>query len=284
MKAIVFAYHDIGCVGLQALVDAGYDVQAVFTHTDSPGENTFFASVARLGAELNLPVLAPDDVNHPLWVDYIRDLQPDIIFSFYYRNLLSEEILALAPLGGFNLHGSLLPKYRGRAPVNWALLQGETRTGVTLHKMVKRADAGDIAGQLAVDIAADDTALTLHSKLSEAAGLLLSTVLPQLKSGTLAFTPQKESDASYFGRRTAADGEIYWHNPAQDIANLVRAVTEPYPGAFSYLGQRKLVVWRARAVKVDHDKQPGTVLSAEPLTIACGLDALEIIAVQGETG
>jgi len=284
MKAIVFAYHDIGCVGLQALVDAGFDVQAVFTHTDAPGENTFFASVARLGAELNLPVLAPDDVNHPLWVDYIRDLQPDIIFSFYYRNLLSEEILALAPLGGFNLHGSLLPKYRGRAPVNWALLQGETRTGVTLHKMVKRADAGDIAGQLAVDIAADDTALTLHSKLSEAAGLLLSTVLPQLKSGTLAFTPQKESDASYFGRRTAADGEIYWHNPAQDIANLVRAVTEPYPGAFSYLGQRKLVVWRARAVKVDHDKQPGTVLSAEPLTIACGLDALEIIAGQGETG
>ncbi len=284
MKAIVFAYHDIGCVGLQALVDAGFDVQAVFTHTDAPGENTFFASVARLGAELNLPVLAPDDVNHPLWVDYIRDLQPDIIFSFYYRHMLSDEILSLAPKGGFNLHGSLLPKYRGRAPVNWALLQGETRTGVTLHQMVKRPDAGDIAGQLAVDIAADDTALTLHAKLSEAAGLLLTTVLPELKAGTLALEPQNESDASYFGRRTAADGEIYWHKPAQEIANLVRAVTEPYPGAFSYLGQRKLVVWRARAVHVDHDKQPGTVLCAEPLTIACGLDALEIIAGQGESG
>lgn len=284
MKAIVFAYHDIGCVGLQALVDAGFDVQTVFTHTDAPGENTFFSSVARLGAELNLPVLAPDDVNHPLWVDHIRALQPDIIFSFYYRHMLSEEILALAPMGGFNLHGSLLPKYRGRAPVNWALLQGETRTGVTLHRMVKRADAGDIAGQLAVDITADDTALTLHAKLSEAAGQLLGTVLPKLKAGTLSLTPQQESEASYFGRRTAADGEIYWHKPAEEIANLVRAVTEPYPGAFSYLGQRKLVVWRAQAVKFEHDKQPGTVLSAEPLTVACGSDALEIIAGQGESG
>ena len=116
MKAIVFAYHDIGCAGLKALTEAGYDVQAVFTHTDDPGENNFFSSVARLGAELDLPVYAPEDVNHPLWVDRIRDLQPDVIFSFYYRHMLSDEILSLAPQGGFNLHGSLLPHYRGRAP------------------------------------------------------------------------------------------------------------------------------------------------------------------------
>lgn len=164
MKAIVFAYHDIGCVGLKALVEAGYDVQAVFTHTDSPDENNFFASVARTGAELNLPVYAPEDVNHPLWVNRIRELQPEVIFSFYYRNMLSEELLSLAPKGGFNLHGSLLPRYRGRAPVNWALLNGETETGVTLHKMVKRPDAGDIVAQQAVSIAAQDTALTLHGK------------------------------------------------------------------------------------------------------------------------
>jgi len=150
MKAIVFAYHDIGCVGLKALTDAGYDIAAVFTHTDDANENHFFSSVARTGAELGLPVYAPEDVNHPLWVDRIRDLKPDVIFSFYYRNLISDEILALAPQGGFNLHGSLLPRYRGRAPINWALLHGETSTGVTLHKMVARADAGDIAGQLSV--------------------------------------------------------------------------------------------------------------------------------------
>ncbi|MBU9809615.1 bifunctional UDP-4-amino-4-deoxy-L-arabinose formyltransferase/UDP-glucuronic acid oxidase ArnA [Rahnella sp. C60] len=284
MKAIVFAYHDIGCVGLQALVDAGYDVQAVFTHTDSPNENQFFSSVARQGAELDLPVYAPEDVNHPLWVDRIRALQPDIIFSFYYRNMLSEEILSLAPQGGFNLHGSLLPRYRGRAPVNWALLNGETETGVTLHKMVKRPDAGDIVGQRKVAITADDTALKLHAKVREAAKALLTDVLPEMKAGNLTLTPQDETQASYFGRRTAADGEIHWHKSATEINNLIRAVTEPYPGAFSYLGQRKLTVWRARPLTTQHDKQPGTVLSSDPLTIACGEGALEILAGQSENG
>ncbi|MBF7993132.1 bifunctional UDP-4-amino-4-deoxy-L-arabinose formyltransferase/UDP-glucuronic acid oxidase ArnA [Rahnella laticis] len=284
MKAIVFAYHDIGCVGLQALVDAGYDVQAVFTHTDAPNENQFFSSVARVGADLNLPVYAPEDVNHPLWVDRIRALQPDVIFSFYYRNMLSEEILSLAPRGGFNLHGSLLPRYRGRAPVNWALLNGETETGVTLHKMVKRPDAGDIVGQQKVAITADDTALKLHAKVREAAKELLTNLLPEMKAGKISLTPQDETQASYFGRRTAADGEIHWHKSATEINNLIRAVTEPYPGAFSFLGQRKLTIWRARPLATQHDKQPGTVLSSDPLTIACGEGALEVLAGQSENG
>ncbi len=284
MKAIVFAYHDIGCAGLKALTEAGYEVQAVFTHTDDPGENNFFSSVARLGAELDLPVYAPEDVNHPLWVDRIRDLQPDVIFSFYYRHMLSDEILSLAPLGGFNLHGSLLPRYRGRAPVNWALVNGETETGATLHKMVKRPDAGDIVGQQKVTIADNDTALTLHKKVLEAAQAVLKEQLPKLKNGTATFTKQDESQASYFGRRTAADGEILWHKSAKEINNLVRAVTEPYPGAFSYLGQRKLIVWRSRVLDTQHDKQPGTVLSTAPLVIACGEGALEIVAGQNESG
>lgn len=284
MKAIVFAYHDIGCAGLKALTEAGYDVQAVFTHTDDPGENNFFSSVARLGAELDLPVYAPEDVNHPLWVDRIRALQPDVIFSFYYRHMLSDEILSLAPQGGFNLHGSLLPHYRGRAPVNWALVNGETETGATLHKMVKRPDAGDIVGQQKVTIADNDTALTLHKKVLEAAQVVLKEQLPKLKNGTATFTKQDESQASYFGRRTPADGEILWHKSAKEINNLVRAVTEPYPGAFSYLGQRKLIVWRSRVLDTQHDKQPGTVLSASPLVIACGEGALEIVAGQNDSG
>ncbi|HAT2865644.1 TPA: bifunctional UDP-4-amino-4-deoxy-L-arabinose formyltransferase/UDP-glucuronic acid oxidase ArnA [Serratia marcescens] len=284
MKAIVFAYHDIGCAGLKALTEAGYDVQAVFTHTDDPGENNFFSSVARLGAELDLPVYAPEDVNHPLWVDRIRALQPDVIFSFYYRHMLSDEILSLAPQGGFNLHGSLLPRYRGRAPVNWALVNGETETGATLHKMVKRPDAGDIVGQQKVTIADSDTALTLHKKVLEAAQIVLKEQLPKLKNGTATFTKQDESQASYFGRRTPADGEILWHKSAKEINNLVRAVTEPYPGAFSYLGQRKLIVWRSRVLDTQHDKQPGTVLSTAPLVIACGEGALEIVAGQNDSG
>jgi len=284
MKAIVFAYHDIGCVGLKALVEAGYDVQAVFTHTDSPEENNFFSSVARTGADLNLPVFAPEDVNHPLWVNRIRELQPDVIFSFYYRNMLSEEVLALAPQGGFNLHGSLLPAYRGRAPINWALVNGETETGVTLHKMVKRPDAGDIVSQRAVAIDAQDTALSLHAKVREAAQQLLKDVLPTMLNGSFTLTAQDESKATYFGRRSAADGEIYWHKSATEINNLIRAVTEPYPGAFSFLGERKMTIWRASVLDTAHDKQPGTVLSNDPLVVACGEGALQILAGQNDSG
>ena len=133
MKTVVFAYHDMGCLGIEALLAAGYEISAIFTHTDNPGEKAFYGSVARLAAERGIPVYAPDNVNHPLWVERIAQLSPDVIFSFYYRHLIYDEILQLAPAGAFNLHGSLLPKYRGRAPLNWVLVNGETETGVTLH-------------------------------------------------------------------------------------------------------------------------------------------------------
>lgn len=253
MKAIVFAYHDIGCVGLKALVEAGYDIQAVFTHTDSPNENRFFSSVARVAADLELPVFAPEDVNHPLWIERIQQMQPDIIFSFYYRNMICDEILSSAPRGGFNLHGSLLPKYRGRAPINWALVNGEKETGVTLHKMVKKADAGPIAGQHKVIISDADTALTLHAKMRDAAQELLRDLLPKMNNASLHLVPQKEADASYFGRRTAADGEIHWQKSASAINNLVRAVTEPYPGALSLTQVLSVTLGSASSLSGVHD-------------------------------
>lgn len=284
MKAIVFAYHDIGCVGLEALKLAGYEIQAVFTHSDAPGENHFYASVAKAAAEMDVPVFAPEDINHPLWVNRIRELAPDVIFSFYYRTLLSDDILQLPAFGAFNLHGSLLPRYRGRAPVNWVLVNGETQTGVTLHKMVSRADAGDIVAQSVVAIDDDDTALTLHGKCRTAAAALLAQQLPLIRSREITLTPQDESRASYFGRRTAADGLIDWHKSAREINNLIRAVTEPYPGAFMFLGERNVTIWRARVVKDKIGGEPGAIISTSPLVVACGEDALEIVSGQSETG
>ncbi|QHQ18971.1 bifunctional UDP-4-amino-4-deoxy-L-arabinose formyltransferase/UDP-glucuronic acid oxidase ArnA [Pectobacterium brasiliense] len=295
MKAIVFAYHDIGCVGLEALKLAGYEIQAVFTHSDAPGENHFYASVAKAAAEMDVPVFAPEDVNHPLWVNRIRELAPDVIFSFYYRTLLSDDILQLPSFGAFNLHGSLLPRYRGRAPVNWVLVNGETQTGVTLHKMVSRADAGDIVAQSVVAIDEEDTALTLHGKCRTAAAALLAQQLPLIRSREITLTPQDESRASYFGRRTAADGLIDWQKSACEINNLIRAVTEPYPGAFTFLGERKVIIWRARVVKVNRVKsndvgvngvkqEPGAIISTSPLVVSCGEDALEIVSGQSEAG
>ncbi|ETS30465.1 bifunctional UDP-glucuronic acid oxidase/UDP-4-amino-4-deoxy-L-arabinose formyltransferase [Photorhabdus temperata] len=284
MKAIIFAYHDIGCVGINALTKAGFDIQAVFTHTDDPTETHFFSSVARLSADLALPVFAPENVNHPLWIERIREMKPDVIFSFYYRDMLSEDILSLASAGAFNLHGSLLPKYRGRAPINWAILHGETETGVTLHKMVLKPDAGDIVAQHKVTITETDTSLILHGKIREAAEKLLDQVLPQIKAGTYTATPQDEKQATYFGRRIAADGEIDWGKSATEINNLIRAVTEPYPGAFTFLGERKMTIWRASVLNKAHNKQPGTILSVAPLIIACGQGALEIMSGQNESG
>lgn len=284
MKAIVFAYHDIGCVGLKALEKAGFDIQAVFTHTDDPNENHFYSSVARLSADMELPVFAPENVNHPLWIERIREMKPDVIFSFYYRDMLSEELLAIAPKGAFNLHGSLLPKYRGRAPINWALLKGESETGVTLHKMVAKADAGDIIAQEKVAITDTDTSLTLHAKVREAAEVLLNKTLPLIEAGSYKSVAQDESQATYFGRRTAEDGLINWNNSAKEVNCLVRAVTEPYPGAFTYLGARKMVIWRARVLDDNQGKAAGTVLSSDPLRIACGQGAIEVISGQSETG
>ncbi|MCG9536821.1 bifunctional UDP-4-amino-4-deoxy-L-arabinose formyltransferase/UDP-glucuronic acid oxidase ArnA [Providencia huaxiensis] len=284
MKAIVFAYHDIGCVGLKALEKAGFDIQAVFTHTDDPNENHFYSSVARLSADMELPVFAPENVNHPLWIERIREMKPDVIFSFYYRDMLSEELLAIAPKGAFNLHGSLLPKYRGRAPINWALLKSESETGVTLHKMVAKADAGDIIAQEKVVITDTDTSLTLHAKVREAAEVLLDKTLPLIEAGSYKAVAQDESQATYFGRRTAEDGLINWNNSAKEVNCLIRAVTEPYPGAFTYLGARKMVIWRARVLDDNQGKPAGTVLSSDPLRIACGQGAIEVVSGQSETG
>ncbi|WP_414057343.1 bifunctional UDP-4-amino-4-deoxy-L-arabinose formyltransferase/UDP-glucuronic acid oxidase ArnA [Pantoea dispersa] len=284
MKTIVFAYAEMGCAGITALLNAGYEISAIFTHADTSPESHAFPSVARLAAEQGIPVYAPEDANHPLWVDRIRTMQPDFIFSFYYRALLSDTILNCARVGAFNLHGSLLPKYRGRAPLNWVLVNGETETGVTLHRMVKRADAGDIVAQQRVAIDPQDNALTLHRKLVACASQLLEGALPPMKRGEIAATPQNDAEATVVGRRTPEDGRINWELPAAKVNNLVRAVTDPWPGAFAYAGTVKFVVWKGRVHQDAPSAKPGTVLSVEPFLIACGEGALEVVTGQSDNG
>ena len=285
MRALVLAYHDIGCVGIEALLDQGFEIAAVFTHRDDPGETTWFRSVAVEAAARDLPVYAPDDLNHPLWVERVRQLAPDILFSFYYRRLVGPEILAIPPGGCFNLHGSLLPRYRGRAPVNWVLVHGESETGVTLHHMTPRPDDGDIVGQKPISVDEDDTALTLHRKAAMAAGELLTELLPRIRAGTAPRVPQDPARASYFGGRRPADGAIDWDRSARQVRNLVRAVTLPYPGAFSHLADRKVFFWAvAEEAGAENDHPPGTVLSIDPLRIACGSGAVRVEAGQVDGG
>ncbi|MBZ4135020.1 bifunctional UDP-4-amino-4-deoxy-L-arabinose formyltransferase/UDP-glucuronic acid oxidase ArnA [Escherichia fergusonii] len=284
MKAVVFAYHDMGCLGVQALLDAGYEISAIFTHADNPAEKVFYGSVSRLAALAGIPVYAPDDINHPLWVERIAQLAPDVIFSFYYRNLLNNEILKLAPHGAFNLHGSLLPKYRGRAPLNWVLENGENETGVTLHRMVAKADAGAIIAQQRVAIDPEDAALTLHKKLCQSASQMLEYALPAIKQGQTQETAQNESEATYFGRRNPEDSFLDWNKPATVLHNMVRAVADPWPGAFSYVGTQKFTIWSSRVHPRVNAAQPGSVISVAPFLIACGDGALEIITGQSVDG
>lgn len=284
MRAVVLAYHNIGAEGLRALLRNGYEVAAVFTHQDAPTENIWFESVAEVAAAHGIPVYAPEDINHPLWVSRIADLKPDILFSFYYRNLIRQSILDIPSQGCLNLHGSLLPKYRGRTPINWALVHGETETGITLHYMTPRPDDGDIVAQERIPIGDDDTAKTLFDKSVVATAKLLDAVLLQIKAGTAPRTPQNHSEASYFGGRKPADGEINWSQSAMQVRNLVRAVTRPYPGAFTHSGDRKLFVWKAAVVPTADPDVPGTVLSTDPLIVACGQDALRIDEAQSANG
>jgi methionyl-tRNA formyltransferase len=177
-RVVVFGYHDIGVVCLEALERRGAEFLLVVTHADDPADAVWFASMADAAAGRCIPVRTPTDPTAPACVEEIRRLTPDAIFSFYYRRLLGRGLLDLLRLGAINLHGSLLPKYRGRAPINWALLRGETVTGVTLHYMDEQADHGDIVAQRDVPIAIEDTALVLSRKLTTTARDLVGDTYP----------------------------------------------------------------------------------------------------------
>jgi len=244
-RAVVFAYHNVGVRCLSVLLAHDIEVALVLTHRDDPDENLWFDSVAELAALHAIPTITPPDPNDPEVVARIAALSPDFLFSFYYRQMIKRPLLELPRGGAYNMHGSLLPKYRGRAPVNWAVLNGERETGATLHRMLEKPDAGAILAQQAIPILPDDNAFEVFNKVTVAAEIALDRVLPQLVAGTAAETPQDLARGSYFGGRRPEDGRIDWHADARSIHNLVRAVAPPYPGAFSALAGGTLRVGKS---------------------------------------
>jgi methionyl-tRNA formyltransferase len=225
----------------------GVDVQLIVTHEDDPAENRWYASLAEFAAANALPVAAPATADDKL-LYRLHSLAPDFVFSFYYRQLLPAPLLATARRGALNMHGSLLPRFRGRAPVNWAVLRGATETGATLHYMVARADAGDIVDQESVPIGENDTAYEVFLYVADAAEKVLARALPGLIAGIAARTPQDISQGEYCGRRRPEDGRIDWSRPAREIHNLVRAVAPPFPGAFANFGNERWLVARTRVL------------------------------------
>jgi methionyl-tRNA formyltransferase len=243
-RAVVFAYHNVGVRCLKVLLAAGVDVALVVTHQDSATENIWFESVISVCEVEGIPYLTPDAANSPELLARVAAAQPDLMFSFYYRHMLPASLLEVAP--AFNMHGSLLPQFRGRAPVNWAVLHGATETGATLHEMTVKPDAGAIVHQTAVPILPDDTAFEVFGKVTVAAEQTLWHILPRLLAGTAPRSVNDLRQGGYFGGRKPEDGRIDWSQPVQQVYNLHRAVAPPYPGAFTDIGGHRYVIERAR--------------------------------------
>ncbi len=244
-KAIVFAYHTVGVNCLQILLNQGFDIPLVLTHEDAPHENIWFKSVRDLCTEHQIPYLTPTNFDDPDLIAQLTAIDPDYLFSFYYRHMIPSNILGIAKVAALNMHGSLLPKYRGRVPINWAVLHGETKTGATLHVMEAKPDAGDIVHQKSVPILPDETAYEVFLKVAEIAAITLEEVVPDLLEGNVPRRPNRLQEGSYFGGRTPEDGRIDWQQSAQNIYNLVRAVAPPYPGAFTEIQGKQLIVNKA---------------------------------------
>jgi methionyl-tRNA formyltransferase len=278
-RVVVCAYHNVGCRCLAELLRLGARVEAVFTHEDSPNEEIWFGSVRDLARENGIPCYT-GDVNLPENIAFLKKLRPDFIFSFYYRFMIKKEILDIPARGALNMHGSYLPSYRGRVPVNWAVINGEKQTGATLHYMVAKPDAGDIVDQEKVAIDFSDTALDVFCKVTDAAERVIARCWPLLREGKASRSPMNLSVGSYFGGRKPEDGRIDWNRSAVAIYNLVRGVTHPYPGAFSFLDGTKVFLWKSWPT--EGDGKPGEIVSTSPFLVGTGKGLLEIRSIQVE--
>ena len=284
-RIAVFAYSDTGHACLKSLLDRKEDVALVVTHADDPAEKRWFPSVAELSRSRGIEPMILDDPRDPAALARIEAAKPELLLSFYYRGILPDALLRLPRLGSYNVHGSLLPKYRGRAPVNWAILRGETETGATLHAMTSKPDAGEIVDQEPVPIGPNDTALEVQGRVTAAAVKVLARRVDELKAGSVLRRPQDEAAATTFPRRRPEDGRIDWTVSAQEVHNLVRAVTHPFPGAFTDILGGQTHIWKTALPQLGaHDNFPGQIRTERGrLYVACGDDRyVEVQRLQRE--
>jgi methionyl-tRNA formyltransferase len=262
-RVVIFAYSEVGVRCVREMLSQGVDIAILFTHEDDPGESQWFGSVKQLAQERGVRVETPDDPNTPEWVEEGRRAAPDFLFSFYYRYMLKAPWLAVPSRGALNMHGSLLPKYRGRAPIHWAIIHGETATGASLHYMLEKPDAGALVDSQAVPILENDNALQVSEKVADAAQQVLHRSLPALIAGVAAALPLDLTRGSYFGRRRPEDGRIDWQQTARQVHNLVRAVAPPFPGAFTDVNGCRLAVLETQV-----DDQPARYAGNAPCLYA----------------
>jgi methionyl-tRNA formyltransferase len=284
MRTVWVSFDTIGRDCLEAAAEAGAEIVGVVTlpgpiDPNRSGQCSFDDVATRHDAAL----IETRDVNALETLNAIRKLEPDLAFVVGWSQLVHDPFISTARAGVFGMHPTLLPRHRGRAPIPWAILTGLARTGVTLFEIVDAtADSGAIVGQVVVDIARDETATTLFARLADAHVELIRELVPQLLAGTAPRLPQDPTRASSWPKRTPADGIIDWETRAPYLHDWVRAQTRPYPGAFTYLGEDRVIVWVARPVDLAASAPAGTVVDvrAEGPVVACGEGGLLLEEIQ----
>ena len=280
MKVVFFGNHDVGIAALDTLVRYA-DVVGVVAHPMDPEEGSRFASVYEFASDNLLRVIRGRGKDAAV-LEFVRDLDPDLIWVTDYRYILPGQLLSIPKFGAINLHPSLLPKYRGRAPINWAILRGETQIGLSAHFIDNGVDTGDIIKQVGVTLNSDHDAGDALKFLMPLYQSLTKEVINFFRSGNVPRQAQNPSKGSIYPARRPEDGRIDWSKPATEVCNLVRAVADPYPGAFTHLKREKIYIWKASvAEKSEKSEAPagsviGFGLNYQP-QIKCGKGILELI-------
>lgn len=287
MRIVFMGTPDFSVPALKALVEAGHEVAAVVTQPDRPrgrGKELQMTPVKVQALAYGIPVYQPGKVKDPAFVEILRNLQPEVIVVIAFGQILSRDILDLPPYGCINIHASLLPKYRGAAPIQWAVIDGEKETGVTTMMMDVGLDTGDMLEKTVIPLDPKETGGSLFDKLSQAGGPLILSTLEKLKAGTAVRTPQTDEDSTYAKMLTKSLGQIDWSMEAAAIERLIRGLN-PWPSAYTFVHGKTLKIWDADVLKESSDgAAPGQIIRTDPhsLIVAAGEAFLSIRELQLE--
>lgn len=286
LRIIFMGTPQFAVPSLEALFSSSHSVLAVVTQPDRPrgrGQRLTISPVKAVAQQYGVPILQPVTVQDTTVINQLASLHPDLLVVVAYGKILPEAMLTLTPRGGINVHASLLPRFRGAAPINWAIIEGEEETGITIMQITRGMDEGDILLQRAIPILPRDTAQTLHDRLAPLGATCLMEALTQMEEGSLTPRAQDHSLATYAPRLKKEDGKIQWNRNARDLYNLIRGVI-PWPGAYTFRRKTLLKIWWADWEETQTDKRPGEVVAIRPeaLQVATGKGVLLLREVQPE--
>lgn len=287
MKIVYMGTPDFAVYALESLITAGHEISAVITQPDkAQGRSKALVPtpVKKKALEHDIPVYQPEKVRDEETVNMLKSINPDAIVVAAYGQILPESILNIPKYGCINIHASLLPKYRGAAPIEWSIIDGEEKTGVTTMHMEKGLDTGDMIDKAEIVIEADDTGATLHDKLAEAGAKLILTTLASLETGTATRTKQNDEESCYASMLNKDMGNIDFTKSATEIERLIRGLI-PWPCAYTKIDGKTVKIYKAEVKTLDNDEyKPGEIIEVTKKTfsIACGKDALVIRSLQPE--